>query len=392
VVTRSNVRPARRVITVSDAEGYSKRRDDEQRDLQNRMVEIQEQAARSAGLDLMQAFIQPTGDGNLIVWPQEISELDLIVHYLRELSYELERVNATLRRSSRIRLRFAVSVGLAESVGQGVNGQAAIRASLLANSDQLREALQNNPRRLLAVILDDRVFEDVVNTRRLGLRPEDYQQVDVSDKNGTKHTAWITLPGSGRRGLSTSSSGSAGNGASPAQTRQPEKSSSVRRRRMPIQVTVALISAAGLIVAAAVTAAANLGSSPGDTPTTHPDSGASASSSAPASPTVTVSEPAPSTSQPASKFHNEETDNHRGTSVFLDPMGDAPTSGPADIPFGTQVAVKCWARNESGMGSINAFYLVETPPWAGEYAPANTFLNADTTGTLDPLVPRCTAV
>jgi hypothetical protein len=72
-------------------------------------------------------------------------------------------------------------------------------------------------------------------------------------------------------------------------------------------------------------------------------------------------------------------------------MGSAVTSGPVAIPFETHVMVKCWARNESGMGSINAFYLVETPPWAGEYAPANTFLNADTTGSLDPDVPQCTA-
>ncbi len=72
-------------------------------------------------------------------------------------------------------------------------------------------------------------------------------------------------------------------------------------------------------------------------------------------------------------------------------MGGAVTSGPVAIPFETHVLVKCWARNESGMGSINAFYLVETSPWAGEYAPANTFLNADTTGSLDPDVPQCTA-
>jgi hypothetical protein len=53
--------------------------------------------------------------------------------------------------------------------------------------------------------------------------------------------------------------------------------------------------------------------------------------------------------------------------------------------------VECWAPNESGVGSINVFYLVETAPWAGEYAPANTFLNANAPGdgALDPDVPKC---
>lgn len=89
------------------------------------------------------------------------------------------------------------------------------------------------------------------------------------------------------------------------------------------------------------------------------------------------------------KFYTELTYNHLGTSVFRDPMGDAVTSGPASIPYDTQVEVKCWTPNESDMASINVFYLVETPPWTGEYAPANTFLNADTSGSLDPHVPAC---
>jgi hypothetical protein len=100
-----------------------------------------------------------------------------------------------------------------------------------------------------------------------------------------------------------------------------------------------------------------------------------------------------SSASPSSKaygnLYNEETYNHRGTDVFKDPMGDAVVSGAVSIPFGTHVMVKCWAPNQSSMGSINVFYLVETRPWTGEYAPANTFLNADSSGSLDPQVPKC---
>jgi hypothetical protein len=93
----------------------------------------------------------------------------------------------------------------------------------------------------------------------------------------------------------------------------------------------------------------------------------------------------------AGRSYAEVTDNYLGTDVFEDPMGDAVTSGSASIPFRTHMSVKCWTPNESSMGSINAFYLVEVSPWTGEYAPANTFLNADTTGSLDPHVPMCPA-
>jgi hypothetical protein len=94
------------------------------------------------------------------------------------------------------------------------------------------------------------------------------------------------------------------------------------------------------------------------------------------------------TEQPG-RLYREVTYNRHGTPVFANPTGDPVTSGPPSIPFGTHVEVKCWAVNVSSMGSINASYLIETPPWEGDYAPANTFLNADTGGAIDPDVPQC---
>jgi hypothetical protein len=156
---------------------------------------------------------------------------------------------------------------------------------------------------------------------------------------------------------------------------------------MSTQVVVALIGAGALVAAAAIGAATTLWSSGHSTaaPLTAQTTPPGSSATNPGDPTT------PSSSAPSGKLYSEETYNRRGTDVFSDPMGDAVTSGPVSIPFETHVLVKCWARNESGMGSINAFYLVETSPWAGEYAPANTFLNADTTGSLDPDVPQCRA-
>jgi hypothetical protein len=105
--------------------------------------------------------------------------------------------------------------------------------------------------------------------------------------------------------------------------------------------------------------------------------------------TGTLDPRVPPCAEPPDKLHSEVTYNRLGTDVFSDPTGSAVTKGPASIPFGTHVEVSCWAANDSGMTSINAFYLIATHPWQGDYAPANTFLNADTTGTLDPHVPPC---
>ncbi|MGH3263528.1 MAG: hypothetical protein ACRDNS_16210 [Trebonia sp.] len=187
--------PVRAVITVSDAEGYTLRDDDGQRDLQAWMNIIESQAAVNAGLDRQRAYLQGTGDGSHTTWPPDASEFDLITNYLRELRYELVRVNDTLSERGRIRMRLSVCAGLVEVGPQGVTGQSAIRAALLVNNDHLRGALRDSPDQSLAVIIEDKLFEEVVLTRRRGLRPEDYQRTVIRDKYGRDHVAWITVPG-----------------------------------------------------------------------------------------------------------------------------------------------------------------------------------------------------
>jgi hypothetical protein len=351
---------------VSDAEGYSKLPYADQRDLQNRTAAIQDQAAVNARLGRRHGIIQVTGDGDLTAWPPETNELNLIADYVRELTAEVDRVNRTLSQASRIRLRLSVSAGLVDEGALGLTGQAPIKASLLANSDQLRQALRRHPERSLAVIVDDTLYQDVVLSRLCGLRPEEYQRVVVRDKHRTEHVAWITVPGPVW--------------AAPDGPRQ-------RERLPPPSITAALIGAFAVIVAALITSAPalfrDLAGSP--SPTTL----------VPAARRVTppTSPPQSSAMKPvtAGTLHKEEAYHYPGTEVFRTLAGGAVVGGPVSIPFGTQVWVKCWAPNESGMSSVNAFYLVETSPWAGEYAPANTFLNADTSGAIDPKVPRCQA-
>ena len=390
--TGSGAVPVRRIITVTDAEEHGRRRNDDQRDLQNRMAEVENRAALNAGLSLDGSIIQGRGDGRLIAWPPGTSELDLITNYLRELHRELERLNGALNKSSRIRMRLAVATGLVEEAAQGIPGQGVIKATILADSAALKEALRKARGQSLVVLLDDGLFHEVVETGLRGLRPEQYEKVVIPDKYGQHHTAWISVPGARRPRAAAARVDPPGGDPGSRRADQPDPGREKRRRKVPLPITVALIGAAGAIAAAAITAEAEGG--PSKAPSTNQSATMAATHSpVPTSPSTPTRTPSATRSASPSvspgELYEELTDNRLNTSVYSDPMGDAVASGPGYIPFHTQVMVKCWAPNESGMGSINVFYLVETPPWAGEYAPADTFLNGDTAGTLDPLVPKC---
>jgi hypothetical protein len=153
----------------------------------------------------------------------------------------------------------------------------------------------------------------------------------------------------------------------------------MRRRR---KITITLLPAVGgLILAGAIGGAiGHVVPGSGSPPRASAASAATTpSSSSPAAPTPTGAV-------------TEIADNRNGVAVFADPTGaavDAPR-----IPFATHVQVACVAPNESGIVSINAFYLIETPPWKGVYAPADTFANGDSVGApgstnIDPAVTPC---
>lgn len=98
---------------------------------------------------------------------------------------------------------------------------------------------------------------------------------------------------------------------------------------------------------------------------------------------------------PVIPTYTETVDNVNGAAVFRNPSGaDITVPGSTRIPYRTQVQVQCWALNESDLLSVNAFYLIQTKPWTGTWAPANTFANGDPVGkagttAIDPQIPRC---
>lgn len=111
-------------------------------------------------------------------------------------STELVRVNRTLADGNQIRLRVALVDGMSETAPYGWAGEAPVVASRLVNADQTRKALILASCCPLVVILDDRIYQDVVRQQFRGLRPGDYVHVVVQhDSKDFERDAWIAVPG-----------------------------------------------------------------------------------------------------------------------------------------------------------------------------------------------------
>ncbi len=91
--------------------------------------------------------------------------------------------------------------------------------------------------------------------------------------------------------------------------------------------------------------------------------------------------------------HSEIGDLRAGIRVY--PASSANPSQLSNIPFGQRVQVVCRASNFTGIPSINALYLIATPPWRGLFAAANQFANGARLGVstnedpIDSRLPRC---
>jgi len=111
---------------------------------------------------------------------------------------------------------------------------------------------------------------------------------------------------------------------------------------------------------------------------------------------ITYFNPSARTTSPApvsGSLYPEQSNNHLGVRVFDRPDGK-PSETVPPIPYGTRVKVLCVTPNATGAASISGFYLIETEPWKGFYAPTNAFTNGVAPGepgrpTIDPDVPEC---
>ncbi|MFC4505644.1 MULTISPECIES: hypothetical protein [Streptomyces] len=125
------------------------------------------------------------------------NEPRLVDDYFRHLASELGHYNEQRTQAARMRLRAAVHHGLVELADNGFAGTAVVVTARLLNSRPLYDALDAHPHADLALILSDDVFRSAVAGGHTALRPSDFTQVAVKEKE-YESTAWLTVPTLGR--------------------------------------------------------------------------------------------------------------------------------------------------------------------------------------------------
>lgn len=191
---------SRRSLLCSDAARYSIRNDIQQRELQQALVEVTEEATAAAGFDRAKWGVQSSGDGELAVLPADVSEWTVIDYFPPALTDALARHNANCCEEMRLRMRLAIHYGLVSPAAGGYAGQGVVAVSRMVNSDIARRALDACPDTDLVVLVSASLFNDVVLQGHTQLSPKDLREVLVTNKT-FNDPAWLWVPGHDVHGL-----------------------------------------------------------------------------------------------------------------------------------------------------------------------------------------------
>jgi hypothetical protein len=202
--------PLHRSIFAVDIQRYSARHHPlDQVALRRDLRDLLRAATTAINIDRDEWHLQDRGDGELALVPASISKPLLVAEFVRELHVHLTALNRPRRTEERVRLRVAMHHGDVIQDGTGFAGGAIVAACRLLDSDPVRAALDRIAEADLAVILSDRMFEDVNGYRDLHRRY--FRQVEVTVKEFTGR-AWVWVPGFQPPDLSTPAPASDGPG------------------------------------------------------------------------------------------------------------------------------------------------------------------------------------
>ncbi|MFG2176405.1 hypothetical protein ACGFMO_34450 [Streptomyces niveus] len=179
----------------ADVEKYSRLDTPGQEAFQADLVRVLEEAAVLSGLDRTGWERQPQGDQEFAVLPLETPEPVVLGGFVRNLAIRLGERNANLAAGERMRLRLAVDFGVARTAALGYSGPAPVAVARYLNAPQLKQVLEALDSTDLALIVSDRVYQDVVRLRGEGqsLDPSRYVRVHVRQKEFSGY-GWIHVP------------------------------------------------------------------------------------------------------------------------------------------------------------------------------------------------------
>ncbi|MEV0261199.1 hypothetical protein AB0I49_07630 [Streptomyces sp. NPDC050617] len=187
--------PRRRLCLAADMEQYSRLDTRTQSAVQSDLARLLDEAAELSGLDRAAWARQPQGDLEFAVLPEATPEVTVLGPFVQHLVACLGALNARPA-VPRVRLRLAVDAGVAAGAALGHAGPAPVAVARFVNAPQLKAALAALASADLAVIVSDRLYQDVVRFGHPGLDPAQYVRAEVRVKDFGGH-GWIRVPGHG---------------------------------------------------------------------------------------------------------------------------------------------------------------------------------------------------
>ncbi|MFF2962502.1 hypothetical protein ACFVT1_27030 [Streptomyces sp. NPDC057963] len=185
--------PHRRLCLAADVEQYSRLDTRAQSAVQTDLVRMLDEAALLTGLDRAAWARQPQGDLEFAVLPEATEEASVLGPFVQHLAVRLRDRNTRLA-VPRVRLRLAVDTGVVADAALGHAGPAPVAVARYVNAHQLRAVLAALTVADLAVIVSDRLYQDVVRSGGPGLDPAQYVRAHVQVK-GFGGYGWIRVPG-----------------------------------------------------------------------------------------------------------------------------------------------------------------------------------------------------
>jgi hypothetical protein len=179
-----NTRLAYHLVLAVDVEKYSTRDAREQLRAQTELQRILSTAAHDVGLDRSEWYEQVSGDGELVVLPEDVDVPVVVGEFTSTLEALLSEANGHVFGGTRQRLRLRVALhhGTLTPGPFGPAGDAPIVVSRLLDARPLRRLLVEQQERDLALIVSHSLFQDVVRTGFCSLDPEDFRAVRVNAK------------------------------------------------------------------------------------------------------------------------------------------------------------------------------------------------------------------
>jgi hypothetical protein len=186
-----------RVTFGVDIEGYSKRSNPEQVELQARLCWITERALTAAGVNPKRCGRQDQGDAQLISLPAGADLAGVLPALPRVMQAAIHQVNSVPVSAGRLRLRMSMAQGPVQIASTGFVGPGVISAAWILESQTLRDALRASPQADLVIAITDDLYRQVFRQGYGGLAAGDFRSALIENpaKNFAVHV-WIYVPSS----------------------------------------------------------------------------------------------------------------------------------------------------------------------------------------------------